>query len=217
MIVREYPSHGGWDLGLVPLQNPERRRTFEATSASENNPAVSPDGRWLAYQSNKTGRYEVYARPFASPGEGEIVVTTDGGTRPVWARDGRELFYWVAGRDRTEIKAIQVGPGSPSTWAAARTVASGKYVSTSFDTEYDVWNGRFLLMKDAGSDGMHTGREIRGLYGTGRKSFSGWRRGSEPPAARPRRAHSLDPAGARFAWTIRRQRFGSSWWRPRWS
>jgi Tol biopolymer transport system component len=62
------------------------------TAADERNPQVSPDGRWLAYSSNETGRSEIYVRPFPS-GPGRIQVSVDGGVYPRWRRDSRELYF----------------------------------------------------------------------------------------------------------------------------
>ena len=63
------------------------------TPAREQNPSLSPDGRWLAYWSNESGESQVYVRPFPGPG-GRSQVSTDGGFNPVWAHNGRELFYF---------------------------------------------------------------------------------------------------------------------------
>jgi hypothetical protein len=62
------------------------------TPAVERNPALSPDGRWLAYVSDEEGFWDVYVRPFPGPG-GRIKVSTEGGLHPVWAHSGNELFY----------------------------------------------------------------------------------------------------------------------------
>lgn len=62
------------------------------TPDNERLPAVSPDGKWLAYISDESGRYEVYVRPFRGSGA-RVPVSIDGGTEPVWSRDGRELFF----------------------------------------------------------------------------------------------------------------------------
>jgi serine/threonine-protein kinase len=160
LIVTEYPPDGGWDVGIVPLQDPGSRQTVERTKQSENNPALAPDGRWLAYESNKTGRPEVYVRPFPLAGEGEVAVTAEGGSRPLWARDGSELYFWTTGRTSVAIKAIRVSAGPPSTWGAAKTIVEGPYATTSRSPDYDVWDGRFLLMKDFAADGERPGREI---------------------------------------------------------
>ncbi len=67
------------------------------TEFEETSPAVSPNGRWLAYVSNRSGQYEVYVRPFPNPGNMRWPVSVDGGVEPVWAHSGRELFYKSGG------------------------------------------------------------------------------------------------------------------------
>jgi serine/threonine-protein kinase len=113
IFVTEFPSDGAWDIGVVPVANPEMRQTVERTKDTETNPVLSPDGRWLTYQSNKTGRFEIYVRPFPLTGQGEVAVTDEGGTRPVWARDGSELYYWTAGRTSVAVKPFASLPGRP--------------------------------------------------------------------------------------------------------
>jgi hypothetical protein len=66
---------------------------FLNTPFAEGAAAFSPDGRWLAYQSNESGTLEVYVRPFPGPG-GKWQVSTAGEVQPVWSRNGKELFYW---------------------------------------------------------------------------------------------------------------------------
>ena len=68
---------------------------FLNTPFAEDTPSLSPDGRWLAYQSNESGQSEVYVRPFPGPG-GRSQVSVNGGTGPVWAHNGREIFYMAA-------------------------------------------------------------------------------------------------------------------------
>jgi Tol biopolymer transport system component len=68
-------------------------RPLVNTAATEFNAEISPDGRYLAYQSNQSGRFEVYVRPFPEAEKGHWQVSTGGGTRPAWAKSGRELFY----------------------------------------------------------------------------------------------------------------------------
>jgi eukaryotic-like serine/threonine-protein kinase len=72
-------------------EGPPVSRPFLKTQFSENNPKLSPDGRWLAYQSNESGRFEVYARSFPDPGEAHQV-SSEGGITPMWSQKG-ELFY----------------------------------------------------------------------------------------------------------------------------
>lgn len=64
-----------------------------ATVYREISPSVSPDGRWLTYVSDETGRYEVYVRPFPDVGNGRWQVSVDGGRNPQWSSSGEELFF----------------------------------------------------------------------------------------------------------------------------
>jgi len=87
MVVRGEDILGfrpGVDSVLTPLV---------ATEFGERGPALSPDGRWLAYSSNSSGREEVYVRPFPDVDSGLEQVSVGGGSNPVWARSGAELFF----------------------------------------------------------------------------------------------------------------------------
>ena len=83
------------DIWRVPVENDGAARepvAIVATQFDERNPQVSPDGRWLAYSSNQTGRSEIYVQPFPA-GAGRIQVSVDGGVFPRWRRDGGELYF----------------------------------------------------------------------------------------------------------------------------
>ena len=80
---------------LVPLlQSPAQKLAAE----------ISPDGRWLAYQSNESGRHEVFVRPFPNVESGRWQVSTAGGTRPAWSRQGDELFYLDGNDQLTAVR-----------------------------------------------------------------------------------------------------------------
>ena len=120
-----------------------------ATEFDELAPAISPDGRWLAYVSNETGRDEIYVRPFPDASGGRWQISTSGGTEPHWSRDGRELYY----RDgRLDMIAVAVVPGE--TFAAGGQQAlfpTEEYWSNRFQRVYDVTSdGRFILLRRAG-------------------------------------------------------------------
>ena len=86
----------GQDVWVTSLSGVAETFPFLETSAWESNLRFSPDGRWVAYSSNETGRWEVHVRPFdGGPAgtEGRIQISNDGGDFPVWGADGRELFY----------------------------------------------------------------------------------------------------------------------------
>jgi eukaryotic-like serine/threonine-protein kinase len=89
----------GADIMILPLDGdevsgwkPGKPTIFLASPSDEWSAAFSPDGRWLAYLSNESGRTEVYVRPFSGSGE-KTQVSTGGGLHPTWSRNGKELFY----------------------------------------------------------------------------------------------------------------------------
>ena len=82
----------GTDVNLLPLDGSGPARRYVATPFNEASPRFSPDGRWVAYSSDVSGTWEVYVRTFDDPPVTRRV-SKDGGTRPGWRRDGRELFY----------------------------------------------------------------------------------------------------------------------------
>ena len=81
----------GQDIWVLRLGD-RKAQPFLRTPFNEAAPRFSPDGRWLAYISDESGRYEIYVQPYPGPG-GKWQISTEGGTEPVWNRNGRELFY----------------------------------------------------------------------------------------------------------------------------
>jgi Tol biopolymer transport system component len=80
------------DLWILPLHGDGEPRPFLETEFNESTGVFSPDGRWMAYVSDESGRGEVYVTAFPVPGQKQRV-STEGGMRPQWRGDGRELFY----------------------------------------------------------------------------------------------------------------------------
>jgi eukaryotic-like serine/threonine-protein kinase len=81
-----------WSIAVGTAAGDRKPIPFAQSRADERNPQVSPDGRWIAYSSNETGRSEIYIRPFPE-GPGRIQVSVNGGLFPRWRRDGRELYF----------------------------------------------------------------------------------------------------------------------------
>ena len=144
-------SIGTNDVGMVSIGGTPAEASIIAGTANEHNPVVSPDGRWLAYQSNESGRYEIYVRPFPQIDAGRWQISTNEGTRPEWSADGSELFYFKedAGSGAAVI-SVAVESGETFRPGTAETLFSGPYLAgQSLRGIYDVTEDgqRFLLVK----------------------------------------------------------------------
>ena len=122
-------------------------RPIVATPYDEAYPALSPDGRWLAYVSNEANRPEVYLRALDG-GAGKVLVSQSGGSEPVWSRDGHELFYRSLGPAEPQLIAARIET-SPSLRVVSRTPL---FPVTDFEAavphaNYDVMpDGRSFVM-----------------------------------------------------------------------
>src|SRR5262249_14343177 len=132
------------DIDVVPLTGDRKPQPFLNTPARESMPTFSPDGKWLAFEFDTTatsgGRSEVYITPFPSGGP-QYQVSTNGGERPVWRRDGKEIYY----REGLRIMAVEVStktrPPEFSTPKALFELAAGNLNGRYYDVSPD---GRFL-------------------------------------------------------------------------
>ena len=139
LAFREIGRNTGSDIWMLPIEGdevsgwkPGKPTVFLAGPFDETDANFSPDGRWLAYQSNESGQNQVYVRPFPGPG-GRVQVSTTGGSMPRWSRTRKELFF--ASPDREIMTATYTVQGDtfradkPSLWAR------GPF--TSFDVHPD--------------------------------------------------------------------------------
>jgi serine/threonine protein kinase/Tol biopolymer transport system component len=144
---------GGWnnfDVGVLPLKTERVPIPVATTPFNEAFAVFSPDSRWLAFQSNESGRYEVYVQAFPGPG-GKTQISTAGGTRPVWSRDGRELFY----RNGAQMIVVPVQTGERFTAGTpAMLFENGSLMGSGADMRFDVSrDGRRFLMIQASDQG----------------------------------------------------------------
>jgi dipeptidyl aminopeptidase/acylaminoacyl peptidase len=95
------------DIWVLPLSGDRKPVVFLQTPFDEMDGQISPDGQWMAFASNESGKYEIYVTSFPTPGR-KLPISTDGGVGPHWRRDGRELFF-VAGR---KLMAVTMSLGS---------------------------------------------------------------------------------------------------------
>jgi Tol biopolymer transport system component len=140
LIYETIDPESGVDLWLLPLFGDRKPAPFIQSSFGEGNASFSPDGRWVAYASDKSGQFEVYVRPFAGPGpESQISsgaeVSLSGGS-PIavhWRRDGKELFY-LSKDGKVMSAAVTAGPAFQASAARALfAVAPGSQVEPSGD------------------------------------------------------------------------------------
>jgi serine/threonine protein kinase len=82
----------GPDLWVLPISGDKKPFPFLKTPFDERTGKFSPDGKWIAYQSNESGRSEIYVQPFPGPG-GKFQISTNGGAQPRWNKNGKEIFY----------------------------------------------------------------------------------------------------------------------------
>ena len=132
---------------VPPTSSTPEIKVLLKTAFVEQNAEVSPDGRWLAYQSNESGHDEVYVRPFPNIEAGNWLVSTSGGRTPVWSRTGEELFY---GTLEGGVMSARVQPGT--TWqhgAAVQVVRPGYFHAGEVHRTFDVSSDgqRFLMIK----------------------------------------------------------------------
>jgi Tol biopolymer transport system component len=115
-----------------------------ASPFTELHPAISPDGRWLAYTSDESGTNEVYVRPFPNTDGGRWQVSSGGGAEPRWSGDSREIFYL----DGTgTLRAARLAPGSSfSVMETRRLFDASGYIDLTFHQSYDVTpDGRWFF------------------------------------------------------------------------
>ena len=140
------------DIGVVELDDADDAATVSIlldSDAIEGNNSVSPDGRWLAFNSDITGAEEVYVRPFPDVESGRTRISLDGGFAPVWQSDGGALFY----RDQQAIMRIAVTDGPPSTWGAPEQLFEGSFAYPDPNRQFDVApdGEHFLMLRSVGS------------------------------------------------------------------
>ena len=141
---------GQRDIWIAPVDSPSALHPFVATQADEFSPTVSPDGQWLAYVSNESGRYEVYVRSMMGQG-GRVQVSTNGAVEPLWSPTGRELFY----RAERKIIAARVTWSDGAARVQRDALFDDIYVSNgSAHVTYSVMpdGNHFVFLQSAGGE-----------------------------------------------------------------
>ena len=138
----------------------EPKPLLKASAGEQANPQISHDGRWIAYQSNESGKNEIYVRSFPDVDNGgKWQVSNTGGTRPTWNPNGREIFYYL---EPGTMMVVPVEAGTTFHSGTPKVLFSGEYVSALTGLQYSVSQDgqKFLMIKDvapkpSGSAALH--------------------------------------------------------------
>jgi Tol biopolymer transport system component/predicted Ser/Thr protein kinase len=152
IVYEESDPKNKFDLWVLPVQGTAAERKpmpFLRTEFNEIEGQLSPDSRWMAFASDRSGRYEVYVRPFP-PGEGEWAISNAGGTQPRWRADGKEMFF-IATDGKMMAVPVKAAPGvKPSLEAGvpaalfdAHDASDDEYFAYEYDVTAD--GSRFLI------------------------------------------------------------------------
>jgi serine/threonine-protein kinase len=151
LVTERAPDNGISDI--VAYSFDTRRLERVITAGDEGAGAVSPDGRWIAYESNESGQMEVYVRPYPNTEGGQWRISRNGGRQAVWSRDARELFYRDYGGALVAVP-VRPGPrflpGEQVTILAAGSLYAGSgaaITSRTYDVSSDA--SRFLMIRIA--------------------------------------------------------------------
>ncbi len=137
--IAESPETGT-DIWILPLEGERKPRPFLRTRFKEWFPEFSPDGHWLAYESDESGGFEIYVQQYPGPGR-KVQISNEGGSRPVWSHDGRTLFY--RNGDKLMQVKIETKPtllaGTPQQMLQGNYFLSGHYFDVMPDGKQFVF------------------------------------------------------------------------------
>ena len=144
----EIHPENGRDIWILPFEGDQTPTPFLVTPYNERAPVFSPDGRWITYVSDESGRDEVYVRPFPGPG-GQTTVSLAGGVEPTWAPDGRRLFY----RNADSMMVVSVETGPSFSVSKPTVLFEGRYdggVAGNLSYDLAPEGDRFLMIQPLG-------------------------------------------------------------------
>jgi eukaryotic-like serine/threonine-protein kinase len=139
-------------IGMLSMEGDRRFKFLLDEKYHESQPRISPDGRWMAYTSNESGKEDIYVRPFPDM-NGRWQISTSGGNNPLWSRDGREIFY----RNGNAVMAVSVKTSPTFIFETSRTLFQGTYVSSvnsPASRDFGTWDispdgQRFLMLRES--------------------------------------------------------------------
>ena len=142
VFVQQNPGTGT-DLHMLSIEGERSTQPLLQGPFNEGNPKISPDGRWVAYESDESGRREVQVRPFPDVEGGKSPISSGGGVWPAWGPDGRELFY----RSGETMMVVPIETENNFTAGSPKVLFRGRYFTGASARQYDVSpDGQQLLM-----------------------------------------------------------------------
>jgi Tol biopolymer transport system component len=157
LVFREqaHPETGD-NVAMVSLGQDSELTFLLHSEFSERNAALSPNGNWMAYQSDESGQYEVYVRPFPNIDDGLWTISTAGGAKPLWSAEGQELFYIEPGVPNHMMR-VEVQTGETFSHGSPSPLLESPYFSVEEGRAYDISpdGQRFIALKlaDDNDDG----------------------------------------------------------------
>jgi serine/threonine protein kinase len=154
LVTQEIYEGSKIDIGTLSMEADHARKLLLKEEYNESHPHVSPDGRWMAYCSDESGKPEIYVRPFPEVDKGKWQISSSGGNSPLWSPDGRELFYLTG--TTTSDAAMRVAVETQPTFKSGKpeVLFRGTYVGfypSDFPWDIHPDGKRFLMMKEAGA------------------------------------------------------------------
>jgi eukaryotic-like serine/threonine-protein kinase len=142
-------------IGMLSMEGERKFKFLLDEKYHESTPRISPDGRWMAYTSDESGKEEIYVRPFPDVNAGRWQISTSGGNNALWSRDGREIFY----RNGNAVMAVSVKTSPAFIFETPRTLFQGTYVRSANNpgnTDFGTWDisprtQRFLMLRESGA------------------------------------------------------------------
>ena len=164
LVFHEEPPTGPIDLYLLSVSGERTVRPLLATEFSECCAAISPDGQWIAYQSNETGDFEIYIRPFPEVEGGKWQISIQGGREPRWRGDSKELYYLQQVGTKRSIIAVSVDTNPRFRADTPEVLFSGDYQAPSYrNYEVSADGEHFILFKVAAKTGVDTAPQMTSL------------------------------------------------------
>jgi Tol biopolymer transport system component len=163
MVFSEFnPRSTGYCIGVLSMEGDRKFKSLiKSEKYHDSQPQISPDGGWLVYASDESGRNQIYVRPFPEVNSGRWQISTSGGDSPLWSPDGREIFY----RNDDAVMAVSIKTAPSFSIETPRILFRGTYDSNTLSapSPWDISpdGKRFLMLTQTAEDEKSTAEAPR--------------------------------------------------------